>query len=114
MPWARFNYTSYEWDKDIASTNTKGTKYSSEMNITSSLVFDIEYDESGNTGGDDVTSAKLMFVYPPRENKSSLTDGFIAQQAFVNENVSSKLADKVKRNNKIVIETQGAVVIARK
>ena len=114
MPWARFNYTSYEWDKDIASTNTKGTKYSAEMNITSSLVFDFEYDESGNTGGDDVTSAKLMFVYPPRENKSSLTDGFIAQQAFVNENVSSKLMDKVKRNNKIVIETQGAVVITKK
>jgi hypothetical protein len=114
MPWARFNYTSYEWDKDIASTNTKGTKYSSEMNITSSLVFDIEYDESGNTGGDDVTSAKLMFVYPPRDNKPSLTDGFITKQAFVNENVSSKLSDKVKRNNKIVIETQGAVIIARK
>jgi hypothetical protein len=54
-----------------------------------------------------------MFVYPPRENKSSLTDGFIAQQAFVNENVSSKLMDKVKRNNKIIIETQGAVIITK-
>jgi len=28
--------------------------------------------------------------------------------------VSSKLSDKVKRNNKIVIETQGAVVFVRK
>jgi len=114
MPWARFNYTSYEWDKDIASTNTKGTKYSSEMNITSSLVFDVEYDESGNTGGDDIASASIRFVYPPRDNKPSLTDGFITKRAFVNENVSSKLSDKVKRNNKIVIETQGAVIIARK
>ena len=114
MPWARFNLTGYEWDKDLASTNTKGTKYSSEMNITSSLVFDIEYDESGNTGGDDITSFNIRFVYPPRDNKPSLTDGFITKQAFVNENVSSKLSDKVKRNNKIVIETQGAVIIARK
>jgi hypothetical protein len=84
------------------------------MNITSSLVFDIEYDESGNTGGDDITSFNIRFVYPPRDNKPSLTDGFITKQAFVNENVSSKLSDKVKRNNKIVIETQGAVIIARK
>ena len=114
MPWARFNYTSYEWEADIASTNTKGTKYSSEMNITSSLVFDIEYDESGNTGGDDISSFNIRFVYPPRDNKPSLTDGFITKQAFVNENVSSKLSDKVKRNNKIVIETQGAVVFVRK
>ena len=114
MPWARFNYTSYEWEADIASTNTKGTKYSSEMNITSSLVFDIEYDESGNTGGDDISSFNIRFVYPPRDNKPSLIDGFITKQAFVNENVSSKLSDKVKRNNKIVIETQGAVVFVRK
>jgi len=114
MPWARFNYTSYEWEADIASTNNKGTKYSSEMNITSSLVFDIEYDESGNTGGDDISSFNIRFVYPPRDNKPSLTDGFITKQAFVNENVSSKLSDKVKRNNKIVIETQGAVVFVRK
>jgi hypothetical protein len=84
------------------------------MNITSSLVFDIEYDESGNTGGDDIASASIRFVYPPRDNKPSLTDGFITKRAFVNENVSSKLSDKVKRNNKIVIETQGAVIIARK
>jgi len=84
------------------------------MNITSSLVFDIEYDESGNTGGDDISSFNIRFVYPPRDNKPSLTDGFITKQAFVNENVSSKLSDKVKRNNKIVIETQGAVVFVRK
>ena len=114
MPWARFNYTSYEWEADIASQNREGIKYSSEMNITSSLVFDIEYDESGNTGGDDISSFNIRFVYPPRDNKPSLTDGFITKQAFVNENVSSKLSDKVKRNNKIVIETQGAVVFVRK
>ena len=114
MPWARFNYTSYEWEADIASQNSKGIKYSSEMNITSSLVLDIEYDKSGNTGVDSIASANIKIVYPPRNNKLSLNDGFIARQAFVNKDVSTKLQDRVKRNNKIVIETQGAVVFVRK
>ena len=114
MPWARFNYTSYEWEADIASQNSKGIKYSSEMNITSSLVLDIEYDKSGNTGVNSIASANIIIVYPPRNNKLSLNDGFIARQAFVNKDVSTKLQDRVKRNNKIVIETQGAVVFVRK
>jgi len=114
MPWARFNYTSYEWEADIASQNSKGIKYSSEMNITSSLVLDIEYDKSGNTGVDSIVSANIKIVYPPRNNKLSLNDGFIASQAFANKDVSTKLQDRVKRNNKIVIETQGAVVFVRK
>ena len=111
MPWARLNYTSYEWDKDLASTNTKGEKYSSEFNLTPSLVFEYEYDESGNSG-DDITSGKFTFVYPPRDNKPTITSGF-SSQAFTYSNVSDKLNDKVKRKNKLVIETQGSVIITK-
>ena len=111
MPWARLNYTSYEWDKDLASTNTKGEKYSSEFNLTPSLVFEYEYDESGNSG-DDITSGKFTFVYPPRDNKPTITSG-LSSQAFTYSNVSDKLNDKVKRKNKLVIETQGSVIITK-
>ena len=111
MPWARLNYTSYEWDKDLASTNTKGEKYSSEFNLTPSLVFEYEYNESGNSG-DDITSGKFTFVYPPRDNKPTIASGF-SSQAFTYSNVSDKLNDKVKRKNKLVIETQGSVIITK-
>ena len=111
MPWARINYTSYEWDADIASANTKGTKYGSELNVTPSLLLRYEYDESGNSG-DDVSSINLTFVYPPKNNKSTIADGLSAQ-AFTYLDVSEKLSDKVKRNNKLVIETQGAVIITK-
>ena len=111
MPWARINYTSYEWDADIASANTKGTKYGSELNVTPSLLFMYEYNESGNSG-DDVSSINLTFVYPPRDNKPTIVDG-LSSQAFTYADVSEKLNDKVKRNNKLVIETQGAVIITK-
>ena len=111
MPWARINYTSYEWDADIASANAKGTKYGSELNVTPSLLLTYEYDESGNSG-DDVSSINLTFVYPPKNNKSTIADG-LSSQAFTYADVSEKLSDKVKRNNKLVIETQGAVIITK-
>ena len=113
MPWARFNYTSYEWDADLATVNTKGKKYSSEFNLTSSLIFEFEYDESGNTGGDDISSSKILFVYPPRDNSPTISTG-ISSEAFTYANVSDKLSSKVKRKNKLVIETQGAVVFTKK
>ena len=112
MPWARINYTSYEWDADIASTNTKGTKYGSEVNVSPSLLLGFEYDESGNSG-DDVSSIDLTFVYPPRDNKPTIVDG-LSSQAFTYADVSEKLNDKVKRNNKLVVEIQGAVIFTKK
>ena len=80
------------------------------MNLTSSLVFEVEYDESGNNA-DDFTSARLTFVYPPRNTSPSLADGFISDEAFYKVDMSKTLSSKVKRNNNIAIETQGSVIV---
>ena len=110
MPWAKFNFTGYKHKADIASVDTKGKKYIAEMNLTPSLVFEAEYDESGNNA-DDFTSMKITFVYPPRNSNLSLSDGFLSSQAFYKKDMTKTLSQKVKRNNNIAIETQGAVVI---
>ena len=70
MPWMKFNFTGYKHEADLASEDTKGKKYISEMNLTSSLVFEVEYDESGNNA-DDFTSARITFVYPPRNSNTT-------------------------------------------
>ena len=110
MPWMKFNFTGYKHEADLASEDTKGKKYISEMNLTSSLVFEVEYDESGNNA-DDFTSARITFVYPPRNSNPSLVDGFLSTDAFRTKDMSTTLSQKVKRNNNIAIETQGAVII---
>jgi hypothetical protein len=84
------------------------------MNLTSSLVFEAEYDQSGNTGGDDYSSAKIKFVYPPRNEKPSLDEDFISDEAFYKRDMTSTLEEKVKRNNDIIIETQGAIIVTSK
>ena len=58
--------------------------------------------------------AKLTFVHPPRENKPTLQDGLVSEIAFVKENMEGKLKEKVRRNNNLVVEIQGSVIITSK
>ena len=113
MPWMKLHLTGYKYDADIASNDTKGRKYETEMNLTSSLILTGELDKSGNDGGDDISSLNITFVYPPRNSKPSLIDGFMSTEKFYARDMTSTLSEKVKRNNNLVIETQGAVVITK-
>ena len=113
MAWMKFNFTGYKHDADIAANDTKGRKYGTEMSLTSSLILTGELDKSGNDGGDDISSLNITFVYPPRNSKPSLIDGFMSKEMFYARDMTSTLSEKVKRNNNLVIETQGAVVITK-
>ena len=111
MPWTVFNFQGYRWENEKAKQDTKGRVYSLEMALLPSLQFDLSRDVSGVNGVDDADIAKLTFVYPPRENKPTLRDGLVSNVAFVKENMKDKLKDKVRRNNNIVIEIQGSVIV---
>ena len=111
MPWTTFNFQGYRWENEKAQNDTKGNIYSLEMALNPSLQFDLSRDVSSVTGVDDVDIAKLSFVYPPRENKPTLQDGLVSEVAFVKENMEDKLKEKVRRNNNIIIEVQGSVIV---
>jgi len=111
MPWTTLNLQGYRWENEKAVNDTKGNVYSLEMALNPSLQFDISRDVSSVNGVDDVDIAKLTFVYPPRENKPTLRDGLVSNVAFVKENMENKLKEKVRRNNNLVVEIQGAVII---
>jgi len=114
MPWTTFNFQGYRWENEKAQNDTKGNIYSLEMALNPSLQFDISRDVSSVNGVDDVDIAKLTFVYPPRENKTTLQDGLVSKIAFVKDNMEDKLKDKVRRNNNLVVEIQGSVIITSK
>ena len=113
MPWAAFNYNSYYFEAEKAAQDLKGDIYSLEMDLNPSLGFDLSKDNSSVNGADDVWSYKLTFVYPPKDDKPTLLDGVIAPDMFVKQNMKSKLKDKVRRENNIVIETQGTLIITK-
>jgi len=114
IPWTTLNYQGYRWENEKAVNDTKGNIYSLEMALNPSLQFDISRDVSSVNGVDDVDIAKLTFVYPPRENKPTLQDALVSEVAFVKENMEDKLKEKVRRNNNLVVEIQGAVIITSK
>ena len=113
MPWAKVNYTDYLLEKDKASVDTEGKIYSLEMQLNPSISIKGSFDESGNTGVDDESSISLTYVYPPVENGPTAKDG-LSKSAFEKRDMSKELSKKVRRNNKIVLETQGTIIVTSK
>ena len=112
-PWAKLNYQSYSWDAVKASTDTEGYSLGLETYLTPSLALELKNDYNDSDAVDDEFTYKLTFVHPPRNDGKSMQDGF-SNLAFEKQNMESKLKDKVQRDNNIVIEIQGSVIITSK
>ena len=69
--------------------------------------------DSSDAGTEDVDGANLSFIYPPRENKPTLLDGF-SDEVWFEESMQNKLSEKVERNNNLTVEIQGAVIFTKK
>jgi hypothetical protein len=112
-PWAKLNYQSYSWDNVKASTDTEGYTLGLETYLTPSLALELKNDYNDSDAVDDEFTYKLTFVHPPRNDGKSMQDGF-SNLAFEKQNMETKLKDKVKRDNNIVIEIQGSVIVTSK
>ena len=108
LPWAKINLTHYEWKKVNNSKNSKGDKLSFELLLTPSVVLEFGVDDNNIQKKDNF--AKIAFVYPPREGPSASTD-FVSDEAFPDRDMRSQLLSKVKRSNKITLESEGVGVI---
>jgi len=110
MPWATFNYQGYRFENEKSNQDNKGNIHSLEMALSPSLQFTAAQDVSSVDGQDDVNNYKLTFIHPPRNNQASLLDGAIAQEAFAKKDMQAALKDKVRRNNNLAVEIQGAII----
>ena len=112
MPWAEISWKGYQIESDKASDNIKGDIYSLGLALTPSLQLDLSKDQS-TSGAEDVQGGKLSFIYPPRESKPTLLDGF-SDEVWFEESMQNKLSQKVERNNNLTVEIQGAVIFTKK
>ena len=111
LPWAKINLMHYEWKKVNNSKNSKGDKLSLDLLLTPNVSLELGVDDNNIQKKDNF--AKLSFVFPPREGPAASTD-FIADEAFPGGDMSSQLLSKVKRSNKITLESEGVgVTISR-
>ena len=114
MPWSTLNVQNYYFENIKATNDTEGNKISLEMNLSPTLQFDISQDFSDTDGIDDETDFKLTFKHPPSNDKPSLQDGFVSNVAFEKGNMEKKLTEKVRRDNNLTVEIQGAVLLVKK
>jgi len=113
MPWAIINYRGYKNQKEKAKEHTEGSVYSLELSLSPSVEFDVSLDNASNSGVDDVIAAQINFVYPPKEKKYTMKAG-LSENVFEKENMEKKLKEKVRRNNNLVVEIQGSIIITSK
>ena len=114
MPWSTFNFQGYRMENEKTTQDVKGNIYSLEMALNPSLQFDILKDVSSVDGQEDEWEYMLTFTHPPRENKSTLADGLTSDEAFVKTDMQASLKDKVRRNNNLAVEIQGAITFTAK
>ena len=114
MPWSTFNFQGYRMENEKTTQDVKGNIYSLEMALNPSLQFDIEKDVSSVDGQEDEWNYRLTFTHPPRNNKTSLLDGVVSQEAFVKKDMKDSLKSKVRRNNNLAVEIQGAITFTAK
>ena len=70
-PWAILTYREYEYKTEKSNSDIEGEEYSLGLDINPTLVLDLKVDNSKNQSTDNVYSAKINFVYPPKENKKT-------------------------------------------
>ena len=114
MPWSTFNFQGYRMENEKTTQDVKGNIYSLEMALNPSLQFDILKDVSSVDGQEDEWNYRLTFTHPPRNNKASLLDGVVSQEAFVKKDMKDSLKGKVRRNNNLAVEIQGAITFTAK
>ena len=112
-PWINLNLEGYKWKAEKATTDSKGMVYGSEFYINPVVQFNFSLDKSSNDGVEDIYKAEVLFTYPPRENIRTMQDGK-SDVAFEKDNMQAKLTEKVRRNNNLAVEIQGAVIVTSK
>ena len=108
VPWADVNYTAYHWDAISSSKDSKGYKLSTELRLTDYMMLEAGFDD--NNINPTSRFAALMFTYPPH-NRATLKDKAFATDAFEESDVRGDLLKKVKRNNRIVLESANVGVV---
>lgn len=112
MPWAKIGWTGYSNMKDKSSKDVAGNIYTMNMALSPTMELNVSRDKDNSS--DAVTSASLTFVYPPKDDRPTLVDGFTSDEIWHKESMKDKLSAKVRRKNNLTVEIQGAVIFTKK
>lgn len=117
VPWATAYFGHYRWQKHVAAENTEGNRFSLELALHPNVTL-----EAGRTDDNfsDLSDKHQSFV-TLRFRLASLsrptlsTGPVVSDVAFEKRNLADHTLDKVRRENRIIVErrTTGGIIIGR-
>ena len=111
LPWMRVGARYYRWQTDL-SDDTKGWQYSVDADITQSLSVEAGWrkDNFSSTDG----FVKFVFRLARTDRPVMLSDRAVSNVAFEKRDMRNYTLDKVRRENRIIVERKGGgIIVAR-
>lgn len=114
MPWMRVQATGYKWTALKDFKDISGSKVALIGNLNRSISFKVGADDNNYNGTDAFVSVQYnMSGKSSNGITASLEDGLFADAAVQERDLKNHTLDKVVRNNNVVVQTRGGVVIGR-
>ena len=111
LPWMQIGARKYHWDSEL-SDDIKGWSYSATADISQNL--SVEAGWTNDNYDNSQAFVKFVFQLARTDRPVMLSDQFRSAQFFEKRDMSNYTLDKVRRENKIIVERRGAgVIIAR-
>lgn len=111
LPWMNVGAKYYRWQTDQAD-DTAGWTYSAAADVTQNLSIEAGWSKDNYTQSS--AFAKFVFRLARTDRPAMLSDKAVSRSLFEQRDMRNYTLDKVRRQNKIVVERGGSgIVIAR-
>ncbi len=118
LPWASVSARYYRWNAHYASNDSTGPEYAAELRLAPGLTLQVSHDthDFSNSTSHGQNALMLEFRLAGRHHEPTLITGpVISKSIFAERDLSEHTLDKVRRENRILVERRtninGATVI---
>ena len=113
-PWMRLQATSYKWSALKDFKDVSGSKLAMIGNLNQHISFEVGADDNNYNGTDAFVKVQYSLAGVPTNGvTATLADGALSDVMATERDLANHTLDKVVRNNNVVVQTKGGVVIGR-
>lgn len=112
LPWASIGAQYFRWEKHKAAEDMDGWTFSGKFDLTQNLLAEIGHTDDNYSSGR--WFVRLTFRLADTKRPTATSSRLVDDKIFAKRDMSSHTLDRVRRENKIVVErVSSGVVISR-
>lgn len=110
LPGAAVAYNSFKWNAIDGGTDLEGKKFAFRANLTNNIKLEVDRIDYDDAGREDINRIQLNYVWRFGKHQKVPTIFDVSDKAFELRKLESERYDLVKRENKIIKQTNFNVV----